>query len=96
MYPQNGGERENLVYDLAEGARSFRAAEARILHCAYGYALSYFDTKPLNLRDRGCLARLVLAAGTARQRRKESLESFVDAHAIAAEIVELFVYIRML
>lgn len=65
--------------------------ETATLAQAYAVALSYFGgSYPLAAADRRCLARLTVMAGCVRRQRDDDLASIVDAHAIAAEVVDFF------
>ena len=79
------------MLDLSELSSAFQASEVDTLAQAYGFSLSYFDDgATLGPADRLFLARLTIMAGAARCRQDKTLTSFLDAHALAAEIVDFF------
>lgn len=85
------------MLDLAAISLAFQPAEIEILAQSYKYALSYFECEPpLALADRHFLARLIVRAAAARCREDKELKTIVDAHAIAAEVIDFYAALRTL
>ena len=83
------------VDDLSSQGSTFRAAEVDTLAQAYRFALAYLDASPtLSLAERRFLLQTIIRGGAERLCRNETLETFIDAHALAAEVVGFYLHLE--
>lgn len=83
------------MFDPCDLAPAFRATEVKILVETYGFALSYLDFAPkLRMSERHRLAQLTVMAASARRQLKKGLDSCIDAHALSAEIVDVYLTLQ--